>query len=413
MTDKMTITISDKRGIKQYNISTLAKKIGLVFVIGSIVIGSSIFLTSKDDVYAKGKINTEKFQALKKNYTTLEERLTQVILEKTDLEQSFKHNQILLSKLQKEKIVQTEKIAKIILEKKQLEKEVAKNKIVLAKLYKEKETQAKALEEKVLAMKHERKKIQSEVLENRSIMAQLKKDKTAGVGFQTKLTKIREENTRLRKAFEENKSILSGMQKDKVLDAKVLEEKIARMLLLKIKNAKEKRKLLAQQEKAKIKRKKIMATKKKKEKLEKERKRKKILAEKRKKQDTKKVRRGVPRIAKKKLGRRYVWGAVGPGTFDCSGFTSYVYKKTGINIPRTSREQSKYGRYVKRKQLKAGDLIFFDTSRRRKGIINHVGIYLGDNKFIHASSAKKKVIITSLKKPFYSQRYKWARRVVN
>lgn len=119
-------------------------------------------------------------------------------------------------------------------------------------------------------------------------------------------------------------------------------------------------------------------------------------------------------LAKKKLGRRYVWGAVGQkNTFDCSGLTTYVCKKNGISIPRRAIAQSKYGKYVSRSHLKPGDLIFFDTSKRRRGYVNHVGIYIGNNKFIHASSAKKKVVITSLNKPFYSQRYKGARRVAS
>lgn len=119
----------------------------------------------------------------------------------------------------------------------------------------------------------------------------------------------------------------------------------------------------------------------------------------------------IATVAKKKLGNRYVWGATGKrNCFDCSGFTKFVFKKNGIDIPRTSINQSKYGKFVKRSNLKKGDLIFFDTSKRRKGYVNHVGIYLGDNKFIHASSAKKKVVITSLDKNFYSNRYKGARR---
>jgi len=119
-------------------------------------------------------------------------------------------------------------------------------------------------------------------------------------------------------------------------------------------------------------------------------------------------------IAKKKLGRRYVWGATGQrNTFDCSGLTSYVCKANGIKIPRRAIEQSKVGKPVKRSELKPGDLIFFDTSKHRRGYVNHVGIYIGNGKFIHASSAKKKVIITSLKKPFYSQRFKGARRVAS
>jgi len=118
----------------------------------------------------------------------------------------------------------------------------------------------------------------------------------------------------------------------------------------------------------------------------------------------------ITSVAKKKLGRRYVWGATGTkNTFDCSGFTSYVYKKNGINIPRTSINQSKFGKFVSRNNLKKGDLIFFDTSKKRKGYVNHVGIYLGNGKFIHASSAKKKVVVSNLSK-FYAQRYKGARR---
>ncbi len=122
----------------------------------------------------------------------------------------------------------------------------------------------------------------------------------------------------------------------------------------------------------------------------------------------------ITKLAKKKLGRRYVWGAVGrKNTFDCSGLTSYVCKKNGICIPRRAIAQSKYGKYVSRKDLQPGDLIFFDTSKRRKGYVNHVGIYLGNDKFIHASSAKKKVVITKLGSSFYSKRYKGARRVTS
>lgn len=118
----------------------------------------------------------------------------------------------------------------------------------------------------------------------------------------------------------------------------------------------------------------------------------------------------IIQLAKTKLGRKYVWGAVGQGgTFDCSGFTSYVFRKNGIHIPRTSINQSKFGKYVARANLKKGDLIFFDTSKKRKGYVNHVGIYLGNGKFIHASSAKKKVVVSKLSK-FYSNRYRGARR---
>lgn len=116
-------------------------------------------------------------------------------------------------------------------------------------------------------------------------------------------------------------------------------------------------------------------------------------------------------IAKKYLGKRYVWGANGPQTFDCSGFTKYVCNKSGISLPRTSIRQSKVGKRVSRANLKAGDLIFFDTSHKHRGYVNHVGIYIGNNKFIHASSGKRKVVITSLDKAFYKSRFKWGSRI--
>ena len=121
----------------------------------------------------------------------------------------------------------------------------------------------------------------------------------------------------------------------------------------------------------------------------------------------------VIRIAKRYLGHRYVWGAEGPNTFDCSGFTQYVMRKSkGIHIPRVSRKQAYYGKYVSRRNLKPGDLIFFDTSRRRRGYVNHVGIYIGNDKFIHASSARHRVVITSFRThPFYRERFKWGRRI--
>ncbi len=115
--------------------------------------------------------------------------------------------------------------------------------------------------------------------------------------------------------------------------------------------------------------------------------------------------------AKEHLGKSYVWGAIGPAKFDCSGFTSFVCRKNGISIPRTSIMQGEVGIKVVRKELKEGDLIFFDTSKEKKGYITHVGIYLGDNNFIHASSANKEVVISSLNQSFYKARFKWGRRV--
>ncbi len=124
----------------------------------------------------------------------------------------------------------------------------------------------------------------------------------------------------------------------------------------------------------------------------------------------------LEKYAKAKLGQKYVWGATGPNKFDCSGFTRYVFRSTaGIKIPRVSRDQAKVGKYIKNiKDLRRGDMVFFDTEKRFTGKVNHVGIYLSNGNFIHASSARKKVIITNFnKKPFYKKRFLWGRRVIN
>lgn len=158
--------------------------------------------------------------------------------------------------------------------------------------------------------------------------------------------------------------------------------------------------------------------------------------------------------AVEELGKPYVYGANGPSTFDCSGFTSYVFKKSGISIPRTSYLQAEKGESVDKNKLKSGDLVFFDTrslskletevddpiddavvvqesietvvshdledtnfdKEKKKRVIikpskvTHVGIYIGDGKFIHASSGQKKVVINELDSKYYSERYYGAKR---
>lgn len=115
--------------------------------------------------------------------------------------------------------------------------------------------------------------------------------------------------------------------------------------------------------------------------------------------------------AKKLLGSPYKYGATGPNKFDCSGFTQYVFKKSGIKIPRTSRTQATAGKQVSKSDLQTGDLVFFN--RNGKGTyITHVGIYLGNGQFIHASSGSKySVIISDITTGSYNKRYVTARRV--
>jgi len=110
--------------------------------------------------------------------------------------------------------------------------------------------------------------------------------------------------------------------------------------------------------------------------------------------------RGVP----------YRYGMSSTRGSDCSGFTSLVYRSQGVKLPRTSREQSKVGAKVNRESLQKGDLVFFKTNRGTR--INHVGIYIGDGKFIHASSGGGKVQVNSLSEGYYSRRFAGGRRVV-
>lgn len=116
-------------------------------------------------------------------------------------------------------------------------------------------------------------------------------------------------------------------------------------------------------------------------------------------------------FAKKLLGVRYVYGGSSPKGFDCSGFTSYVFSNFGISLARSSSAQAKGGTAIKKSQLQAGDLVFF-TSPGHPSSVGHTGIYIGDGKFIHASSSSssKKVIISDLTSGTYAKRYLSARR---
>ncbi len=109
----------------------------------------------------------------------------------------------------------------------------------------------------------------------------------------------------------------------------------------------------------------------------------------------------------KKLGVPYKMGAEWENDrkFDCSAFVQYVFKQNGIKLPRTSKQQSKVGKYVPRNQLKPGDLVFFYSP------IHHVGIYIGNGKFIH-TYGKPGVTISNLNSGWWDKHYTTARRVL-
>ena len=118
---------------------------------------------------------------------------------------------------------------------------------------------------------------------------------------------------------------------------------------------------------------------------------------------------GLITLAKSKLGNSYATAKAGPDHFDCSGFVYYLFKTNDIVIPRSSLAQSKVGKHLNRKEIKKGDILFFDTANRHH--VNHSGIYLGDGKFIHSSSGKAYgVTISELDRGFYRDRFLWGIR---
>lgn len=109
------------------------------------------------------------------------------------------------------------------------------------------------------------------------------------------------------------------------------------------------------------------------------------------------------------LGLAYRFGGTTPSGFDCSGFMQYIFKKAyAINLPRTSAEQASAGMPVERADLQVGDLVFFRTSGNR---ISHVGMYIGNDRFIHAPRTGKSIEITSLSSKYWNSKYATARRV--
>lgn len=120
----------------------------------------------------------------------------------------------------------------------------------------------------------------------------------------------------------------------------------------------------------------------------------------------------IVEYAKTYLGCKYVYGASGPNTFDCSGFTMYVFKNFGVTLSHSATAQSKKGTYVSKENLQPGDLVFFKDYQTGDGI-GHCGIYIGNGDFIHASSGTGYCVkVSTLLSGSYLNRYETARRVI-
>jgi cell wall-associated NlpC family hydrolase len=110
------------------------------------------------------------------------------------------------------------------------------------------------------------------------------------------------------------------------------------------------------------------------------------------------------------IGVRYRWGGTSPDSgLDCSGFVRYVFQDTlGLALPRRAEEMSRVGEKVRVADLKPGDLVFFNTMRRT---FSHVGIYIGDNKFVHSPSTGSTIRVDDMDDAYWEKRFTGARRV--
>jgi hypothetical protein len=108
------------------------------------------------------------------------------------------------------------------------------------------------------------------------------------------------------------------------------------------------------------------------------------------------------------LGTKYTFGGTSINGIDCSSFVQHVFELAGFKLPRTAREQARYGYFVRKENLKPGDLLFFATYA---SFPSHVGIYIGDGKMIHASSKGGRVEVANINEDYYVKRFLFAKRI--
>ena len=112
-------------------------------------------------------------------------------------------------------------------------------------------------------------------------------------------------------------------------------------------------------------------------------------------------------LAAKMVGKPYKYGGSSPSGFDCSGLVSYSFKQAGVALPHNTAQQRTTSRLIKVAELRRGDLLFFDQEGKKHG---HVGIYLGEGRFVHAPSSGKTVRSDALSNPYWKKHLTEARR---
>jgi len=121
-------------------------------------------------------------------------------------------------------------------------------------------------------------------------------------------------------------------------------------------------------------------------------------------------------LATQQLNKPYSYATEGPNTFDCSGFVCYCYKGIfDINLPRSAKDigYSDYELIENIDDLEKGDVVCFNTNKGDKDLSDHVGIYLGDQEFIHSSSGQGRVIISPINEGYYGERFSWGKRIIS
>jgi len=114
-------------------------------------------------------------------------------------------------------------------------------------------------------------------------------------------------------------------------------------------------------------------------------------------------------LAAKMVGKPYKYGGSSPSGFDCSGLVSYSFKQAGVALPHNTAQQRTTSRLIKVAELRRGDLLFFDQEGKKHG---HVGIYLGEGRFVHAPSSGKSVRTDALSNPYWKKHLTEARRAI-